>query len=63
MIYEWKEWITCFFLNKAHFFRKLFCKEYIRKKYVRGGACKERYVFEVGFLDCYYKECPKRKDR
>lgn len=58
MIYEWKEWIICFFLNKTHFFRKLFCKEYIR-----GGSCKERYVFGVGFLDCCYEGCPKRKEK
>ena len=57
MIYELKEWIIRFFLNKAHFFRKLFCKEYIR-----GGSCEKRYAVWVGFLDCCYEKCPKRKE-
>ena len=51
MIYELKEWIIRLFLDKAHFFRKLFCKE-----------CKKRYAVWVGFLDCCYEKCPKRKE-
>jgi hypothetical protein len=56
MIYEWKEWIICFFMNKAHFFRKMFCK-----RYISGGSCEKRYVFGIGFFDCCYEKCPRRK--
>lgn len=56
MIYELEEWIIRFFLNKAHFFRKLFCKEYIC-----GGLCEKRCSM-LSILGCCYEECPKRKE-
>jgi hypothetical protein len=61
MIYEWKKCVISFFMNKVHFFRKLFCKEYFHREYAPSGKCKERYAVRIGFLDCCYEECPKRK--
>lgn len=56
MIYEWGDAIVDLVKTIRHFFRKLFCKEYLT--YKGFGLCRKK----AGVV-CTYYWCPKRKER